>query len=140
MLFRSSGQYVIEAGLIAGDALASEQPPSVPRRANIPGLVVQPPAPTPMPASAAVAPAAPRPPAQATAIPGVVWQIANTGGDGVWLRRTPKLTDKLNAWPDGAIMKSLNEQANAEGLDWRKVQAPDGAVGWIPEKYLRALP
>lgn len=133
----NSGAYAVEAGLFPAAALATEQPVSAPRRANVPGLVVQPASPTP---ASAVAATPTTGASAASSIPaGGVLQIANTNGDGVWLRRTPKLEDKLNAWPEGALMKSLNEQAEAEGLKWQKVQAPDGGVGWIPERFLRAM-
>ena len=133
----NSGAYAIEAGLIPAAALATEQPVSAPRRANVPGLVVQPASQTPASAAAATPTAGA---SSASSIPaGGVLQVANTNGDGVWLRKTTKLEDKLNAWPEGALMKSLNEQVEAEGLKWQKVQAPDGSVGWIPEKFLRAM-
>ena len=82
---------------------------------------------TAKPASAAP-PAQPPAPAQ--------WVVANTGGDGVYLRRTPKLDARMVAWPDNTTMVDLGEQATGDGLTWRKVRDPRGDVGYVPTQYL----
>ncbi|MFH1485134.1 MAG: hypothetical protein ABIH46_03600 [Chloroflexota bacterium] len=64
--------------------------------------------------------------------------VGNTGGVGVYVRRTPSMADKLKAWPDRTIMKLTGEQTEAEGKKWLRVEAPDGNNGWIPAEYLVA--
>lgn len=64
------------------------------------------------------------------------WVVANTGGEGVYLRRTPRLDDRLVAWPDGTSLQDLGEEATGDGLTWRKVRDPNGNVGYVPTKWL----
>jgi hypothetical protein len=63
-------------------------------------------------------------------------KIANTGGDGVFVRRTPKMSDRLVAWPDNTPMEFLGETADGDGQKWSKVRDPRGNVGWVPTQYL----
>jgi hypothetical protein len=148
----NSGEYAVEAGMFAKESLATQQPPSVPRRPDATALVLSAPSATPA-TSPAVTPAPPVASAPSTSmspptpapVPTValaqvnVWQVANTDGDGAYLRKSPKLDDKLSPWGDGTLLKNLNEQATGDGVVWYKVQAPDGAVGWIPARYAKAL-
>lgn len=84
--------------------------------------------------------ATPRTTPTATA-PVVRWYVVgNTGGDGVYIRRTPRLADRIVAWPDGTRMESLMAEEYAEGRLWRRVRDPRGNVGWVPAEYLIALP
>jgi hypothetical protein len=62
--------------------------------------------------------------------------VGNTGGEGVFLRATPHLNDKLRAWRDGSRMEIIGKPVDSDGLKWIKVRAPDGAEGYIPELYL----
>jgi len=62
--------------------------------------------------------------------------VGNTGGDGVYIRRTPAMADKIKAWPDGTRMTVLGEDRQAEGRAWCNVEDPDGTVGWVPAEYL----
>src|SRR5438045_1599496 len=81
----------------------------------------------------------PRPdpgPAAAAQAPPNGWVVANTGGEGVFLRRTPRLEDRLIAWPDGTPLQDLGEEATGEVLTWRKVRDPGGNVGYVPTKWL----
>src|SRR5438067_1069159 len=64
----------------------------------------------------------------------VTYRVANTGGQGVFLRRTPTLADHLVAWPDGTRLDSLDETVRGDGLDWQKVRDPRGNVGYIPTR------
>jgi hypothetical protein len=65
-------------------------------------------------------------------------RIANTSGDGVYIRRTPKLADRIVAWPDNTIVELAGETAEGDGTKWSKVRDPRGNVGWIPTQYLAA--
>jgi hypothetical protein len=69
---------------------------------------------------------------------GAALRIANTGGDGVFLRRTPRMLDRLVAWPDATRVESLGETAEGDGLPWVKVRDPSGNVGWVPMQYVVA--
>ena len=116
----SSGDIAVEAGLFPEDALRTEQPPVAP--IGLDSAVVSP-TPEPLPS----VPAAPSVGA---------WRVANTDGDGVYLRRTPRMADKLRAWPEGTPLRSLGEQAQGDGRAWHRVQAPDGSTGWVPATYV----
>lgn len=62
-------------------------------------------------------------------------RIANTGGIGAFIRRTPSLEDRLRAWPDGAPLKTVGPDLAAGGIEWKRVQDPAGNRGWIPAQY-----
>ncbi|MFN8532315.1 MAG: hypothetical protein U0556_02050 [Dehalococcoidia bacterium] len=68
------------------------------------------------------------------------FQVANTGGIGVYIRRTPLLSDHIRAWAEGAIMEQIGPDAVGEGIRFVNVRDPDGNVGWIPGAYLVPLP
>lgn len=89
------------------------------------------PAPTVAPAPTA-APAATATP---TVLQGLV--VANTGGLGVYTRRTPHMDDKLRAWMDGTKMDLLQSGIQSDGIGWMKVRSPDGAESYVPQQYLR---
>jgi hypothetical protein len=80
-------------------------------------------------------------PAQATSAPppGVVF-VANTGGEGVFVRWTPSLDDKVKAYPDGARLEVVGPETAAEGITWLYVRAADGLVGWVPKQYTAVEP
>ena len=80
--------------------------------------------------------AAPGRAASPTATPGTMRRVGNTGGEGVYVRRTPRLADRIRAWPDNSQMTLLGETAEADGLRWQKVRDPAGNEGWMPEQYL----
>ncbi len=62
-------------------------------------------------------------------------RVANTGGTGVFLRRTPNMNDRVRAWADGTPLKVIGADTNVEGVDWKNVQDPAGNQGWIPVQY-----
>jgi hypothetical protein len=68
------------------------------------------------------------------------FQVANTGGIGVYIRRTPVLSDHIRAWAEGAIMEQVGPDAVGEGIRFINVRDPDGNVGWIPAAYLIPVP
>lgn len=63
--------------------------------------------------------------------------VANTGGDGVYLRHTPHLADRWVAWPDNTPLKLLGPVAQGDGQSWVQVRDPRGDVGWVPVQYVR---
>lgn len=89
----------------------------------------------------------PGPSAQPTAAPtaiaatsqhavGSLHKVANTNGDGVYLRRTPGTEERIRAWPDNTVMEYQGEMADVRGAGWAKMKDPAGNVGWIPVQYL----
>ena len=66
--------------------------------------------------------------------------VANTGGEGVYLRHTPRLADKWIAWPDGTRLDVVGPDADGDGQHWKQVRDPDGHVGWVPAEYVVAAP
>lgn len=70
----------------------------------------------------------------------VRFQVANTGGVGVYIRRTPVLSDHIRAWAEGAVMEQVGPDAIGEGIRFVNVRDPDGNIGWVPAAYLVPLP
>ncbi|MAG36926.1 MAG: hypothetical protein CL878_11885 [Dehalococcoidia bacterium] len=91
------------------------------------------------PLSAATATATPTPAPSPTVTPAFV-QVANTGGDGVFMRLTPNLADRLKAWDDGTIFTVIGPDVESDGIIWRHVRAPDGSEGYMPVQYVPPLP
>jgi len=84
----------------------------------------------------------PQPTPTATTVPDIpqTMLVANTGGQGVYVRRTPNLDDKLQAWQDGTKMEVIGQPVEAGGKRWYKVRAPNGVEGYIPAEYLVNAP
>jgi hypothetical protein len=64
--------------------------------------------------------------------------VANTDGEGVFLRRTPSMEDRLEVYEEGTRVQAVGPEVESEGRRWRLVRVEDGAVGWIPSQYLVA--
>lgn len=97
--------------------MPTPQPTAIPQ----PTLAVQPPAaPVPSPQ-----PETPK-----------VMAVSNTGGQGVYLRRTPRLTDRVRAWMEGTRVEVSGEPTDGDGVQWLKVKTPDGVEGFIPGQFL----
>jgi len=65
--------------------------------------------------------------------------VANTGGDGVFLRHTPLLADRWMAWPDHTPLVFLGNEAEGDGLHWVQVRDPKNNIGWVPAQYVVRL-
>lgn len=91
-------------------------------------------APTARPASPPEA--TPRAPTATPAAQQSVMKVGNTDRQGVFIRRTPNLNDKIRPWMDGTPMTVLGPPQAADGVNWLKVRAPDGVEGYIPSQYL----
>jgi len=126
----------------AGSRGATEPPPftaptpvpplaGVPYRPSPTGTVTRTPGPvTPSPT------APPPTPTSSTPTPAPTYRVGNTGGDGVFLRRTPHLGDRWIAWRDGTPMVPVGGEADSDGEHWIQVRDPRGNVGWVPVRYL----
>lgn len=67
---------------------------------------------------------------------GKVYLVGNTGGDGVYIRRTYHMEDKIKAWPDGTAMVEISGWLQVGDRLWRHVVDPDGTEGYVPAEYL----
>jgi hypothetical protein len=94
-------------------------------------------APSPAPTRPAAA-ASPLPAAKPTPTPEpeltMVW-VGNTDGEGVYLRATPAMADRLRAYPDRTPLTIIDVDVEAEGMTWHHVRAPDGLEGYVPAMY-----
>lgn len=99
-----------------------------------------PPTPTPRPLRVYIGTPTPTP-LPITPTPAVTrFVVGNTGGDGVWLRRTPRLDDPFVAWHDGTLMEVVGEDAEGDGVTFKQVRDPRGNVGYVPSQYLLPAP
>jgi hypothetical protein len=88
--------------------------------------------PTPLLTPAVAQPMAAAP----TQTPITVMRVGNTGGQGVYIRRTPAMDDKVRAYPDGTTFHVIGPDQNANGVQWHHVSAPDGLIGYVPDQYV----
>ena len=59
--------------------------------------------------------------------------VANTGGQGVVLRASPREDDRTpRGFMDGDVVTVLERT----GSDWVRVRGDNGQEGWVPAKYL----
>ncbi len=92
-------------------------------------------------AGAAPATAVPATPAPATpASTADVVYVGNTGGLGVYVRRTTQADDRIKAYPDNTRLVILGPDVGAEDRIWRHVRAPDGVEGYVPAQYTSGQP
>ncbi len=102
------------------------------------------PTPTSLPPTPTEAPTSTPVLATATALPATRLIVANTGGDGVSLRRDPTQSqaggNRIRVWPDGTVLTPTGESIHADGWDWYKVKDPAGNVGWVPKQYVSEGP
>ena len=65
--------------------------------------------------------------------------VGNTDGDGVFLRRTRNMADRIAAYPDDTQLVVLGPDTSANGITWKHVRTPDGKVGYVPAQYTVAV-
>jgi hypothetical protein len=104
----------------------------------LPVTVPTPVPPTPIPPPATATRAAiptPAPPA-----PRPVY-VANTGGDGASLRKTPDPEgERIDVLHDGTALTPLGPEQQAGGRTWRQVRDTEGREGWVAADFLSTLP
>jgi hypothetical protein len=66
----------------------------------------------------------------------LVGHVGNTGGDGVFLRRSPRLADHWTIWADNTPLILLGNEADGDGQHWLQVRDPKDEVGWVPAQYV----
>ncbi|MBV9133399.1 MAG: SH3 domain-containing protein [Chloroflexi bacterium] len=107
-------------------------------------------APTAAPAAAAT-PTRPAPVASPSAVPKPTntaapsasttkVYVGNTDGEGVYLRKTPSMGDKLDAYADGTELTVVGDDVSNEGQTWKHVKTPDGVEGYVPAMYTTDAP
>jgi hypothetical protein len=66
--------------------------------------------------------------------------IANAGGQGVWIRSSPRVEDRMKEWPEGTRMEVTAPPFEQFGVIWIGVRAPDTFMGFVPYEYTRPAP
>jgi hypothetical protein len=61
--------------------------------------------------------------------------VGNTDGQGVFVRKTPVMADRLRAYPDGTALTISGDEVDGDGQHWRHVTTPDGVEGYVPAMY-----
>jgi hypothetical protein len=106
----------------AADSIPAPTPAPVATIA--PTAAPEPPAPPPAPASLSEPPAAAR------------LVVRNAGSEGLTLRRSPGIGERIRVWNDGTEMADLGDTAEHSGRSWKKVRDPNGTVGWAAADFL----
>jgi hypothetical protein len=105
-------------------------PPGPIATAGAPANRVTPVAGAPPPVAPLLTPLPPTPGPPATG------HVANTGGDGVYLRHTPHMADIWIAWHDNTKLTLLGAEADGDGQHWLQVRDPNNNVGWVPSQFV----
>lgn len=66
--------------------------------------------------------------------------VGNTDGQGVFIRKTPVMADRLRAYPDGTALTIAGDDVDGDGQHWRHVKTPDGVEGYVPAMYTVETP
>jgi hypothetical protein len=69
----------------------------------------------------------------------LVW-VGNTDGEGVYVRNTPALGDRLTAYPDNTVLVTTGPDVVGDGHTWHQVRTPDGVDGYVPVEYTVTAP
>ncbi len=129
-------------------AAGTETPPPIPTptattqattTATIPATATATSSPTPTVSPTATraptaTPSATPPP---TPTPVMYASVAATNGEGVNVRRDPRLdSPRITALREGVVVQLTGRSAEADGFVWIEVVIPSGQVGWIAEPFL----
>ena len=101
-------------------------PTVVPTVARVAASVVPSPSPSTPP---------PRPTATTVAASANTVWVGNTDGQGVFVRKTPVMTDRVQAYPDGTPLTVVGPDVDGDGQHWKHVKTPDGLEGYVPSIY-----
>ena len=66
----------------------------------------------------------------------IICLVGNTDGDGVYIRRTLNMDDRIKAWPDETEMLVVGPDLRSEGRVWKTVRDPEGNIGYLPAEYV----
>jgi hypothetical protein len=63
-----------------------------------------------------------------------VW-VGNTDAQGVFVRKTPAMADRVRAYPDGTPLTIVGDDVDGDGQHWKHIKTPDGVEGYVPSMY-----
>jgi len=64
-------------------------------------------------------------------------RVANTGGQGIILRREPSTTaPRVAARAENAVLRVTGPDTTVDGRTWRQVEDAQGNRGWTPAEFL----
>jgi Bacterial SH3 domain len=63
-----------------------------------------------------------------------VW-VGNTDGEGVYVRSTPAMADRVRAYADGTPLTIIGDDVDVDGQQWKHIRTPDGLEGYVPAMY-----
>jgi hypothetical protein len=90
-------------------------------------------------AASPVAGAAPTSVPKPTAPPNTLY-VGNTDGEGVFIRKTPAMDDKIRAYSDGTALTIIGDDVDGDGQHWKHIRTPDGLEGYVPSQYTADSP
>jgi hypothetical protein len=61
--------------------------------------------------------------------------VGNTDGEGVYVRATPSMADRVRAYPDGTPLTIIGDDVDGDGQHWKHIKTPDGLEGYVPAMY-----
>jgi hypothetical protein len=68
-------------------------------------------------------------------------RVANTGGQGVILRRDPTTAaPRVVVRAENTLLKVVGPDEAIEGRTWRQVEDAQGNQGWTPAEFLLPTP
>src|SRR5438105_1699370 len=108
-------------GALPGSAPTAEPaqvaaPTSSPTQARAAASAIPSPSPSPSPGPTATS-------APATA--DTVW-VGNTDGQGVYVRKTAVMSDRVRAYPDSTPLTIVGDDVDGDGQHWKHVKTHDG--------------
>src|SRR5712691_11544079 len=62
-------------------------------------------------------------------------RVGNTDGQGVYVRKTPAMADRVRAYPDDTVLTIVGDDVDGDGQPWKHVKTPDGLEGYVPAMY-----
>ena len=71
---------------------------------------------------------------QPTAPPNTLY-VGNTDGEGVYVRSTPVMSDRVRAYSDGTALTIIGDDVDGDGQHWKHIRTPDGLEGYVPAMY-----
>ena len=78
---------------------------------------------------------APRPTATTVAASADMVWVGNTDGQGVFVRETPVMADRVRAYPDATPLTIVGDDVDGDDQHWKHVKTPDGLEGYVPSVY-----
>jgi hypothetical protein len=61
--------------------------------------------------------------------------VGNTDGQGVFVRKTPVMADRVRAYADGTALTIVGEDVDGDNQHWKHIKTPDGLEGYVPAMY-----